>query len=877
LILQVRAGLLFPIILFFGLNNLVAQKQTDRRISYSFENKSLTKILFELSEAHELKFYFDPSEMPTFPLSGTYKETQVYLIIQNLLNGTRLKVIPYKEEGIIIIDKDKLTKESVAAIVENWNSGTFKYPIKDDVKNVAFSFGDKMDRAQEKLSIQINIFDENSLEPLIGAFLINQDLSVGENSDANGQFLFSLPAGTYEFNIEYTGYQKINLSLDLYDKAKIELPIGIQAFLFDEVEVLANSLEQKMESAKAGVEKLSIEELSNIPQVTGDIDILKSIEILPGVTSTTELSQGFNIRGGSTDQNLILLNDGIIFNPTHIVGFISAFNPDVISEANLYKGFVDASLGGRLSGVLDIKTNTKGAAKWTGKGGVGISMMKLSTSGKIGDRANVVLAARGSFNDYLLGQIANVELQRSNANFYDLNANINFDLTENHRLFFNNYLSSDFFEYNDQFGFEWKNHHSGLQLKSNWKNGIYSSLSLNFGQYHSENFTLNSPDAFRFSTGLNYYKALFKVDKELKKDGYLRIGIEYLEIENKEDRLVPEENSTIQGSEIQRNGAANLAPFISISSKLSDKLKFEVGLRMSLLKGLPYASLEPRFSMSYQPERHWSLKASYNRMSQFINQFSNTNNVLPSDIWVLTNEAIRPSLMDQYSIGGVHLNNSKSFEWALDLFYKDFKNLYELDDFAQIILNTELENVLLDAEGKSYGIEAQIKKKKGKWQGSLAYTYSRSFRKVVDDNIVINRGEYFPAAFDIPHQLNILAVYKWLPVVSFNFAYIFRSGPPTTAPNASFIQDGFLVPLYSERNGERIGYYSRLDFSVNLDLRKSKDKGFRSSFTLGFYNLLGRNNPTNVFFRRSKLGNIVPFQFSVVGSVVPNFSWNFVF
>ncbi len=876
----VRCVFLFVFFLVLGTLDTAAQKQIDRRISYKFESKPLTKILFELSNTYDLNFYFDPNEMPSFLLTGDYDDEQVYRVVQDLLNGTKLKVLPYKQKGIVIIDRDRVNLESIEALIENWENGTHSYSVKSTVKTMSLSLGNPLEAELRDLNLQIRIIDELTKEPLVGAVLTNEDLSIGESTDGEGYLGLSLASGRHELVIDYTGYQKVMLQLELYESASFDIEMSTQIYSFDEVVVRANSLEEKMEGSKAGLEVLSMQELSFLPQVTGDVDLLKSIEILPGVTSTTELSQGFNIRGGSTDQNLIILNDGIIFNPTHIVGFISAFNPDVISEVNLYKGFVDASFGGRLSGVLDIKTNTKSNSdtKWKGKGGLGISMMKLNLEGNPSPSFAVNLAARGSFNDYLLRQIANVELQNSNASFYDLNANANIKLSKKHRLFFNNYLSSDYFEYNDQFGYEWKNHHSGMQLKSDLGSGFYSNISLNYGQYDSENFTLNRPDAFRFSTGLNYYKGIFKLDKKLNKEGYVRIGVEYLNIENEEDRLEPEKNSTILGKKIQRNGAVNWAPFASLSTKMSDKMNVELGLRLSLLEGYSeYTFLEPRVSMSFHPSPQWNFKASYNRMSQFINQFSNTNNVLPSDIWVSSNTNIQPSVMNQYSIGAVHLSKEKTFEWNLDFFYKEFENLYEVDDFAQIILNEELENVLLDAEGISYGIEALVKKKKGKWQGSLAYTYSRAFRRVIDEEVRINNGDFFPASFDIPHQLNVLAVYKWLPVASFNFAYIFRTGSPTTAPTESFIQDGFIVPLYSDRNGERISYYSRLDFSINLDLRKSTKKGFRNSFALGFYNLLGRNNPTNVFFRRSTLGNIVPFQFSVVGAVVPNFSWNFIF
>jgi len=879
--LKIRSTLFLWAFLFCAYSNLSAQKQTDRIISLEFENKTLIKVLYDLSEEYNLKFYFEIDDLPLYLLSGKFNDEQVYTVLQELINGTNLVIAPHEDQGILLLDRKKVTRPYINDLVKRWDSGLLKYPTNDKPKTLSYTFGGPSTTGPEKVKITVHIYDEVSRQPLIGGAISNADLSITDLSNTEGNVTLSIAKGAHTLYIDYIGYQQVILNLSIYEDANVDIPVSLQSFQMDEIEIVANSAQQKLENTKAGLEKMNMEALNLLPQVTGDVDLLKSLEILPGVTSTSELSQGFNIRGGSTDQNLILLDDGIIFNPTHIVGFVSAFNPDVIQEANLYKGYVDASFGGRASGVLDVKTDTETNDKFSGKGGVGLSMTKLSLSSRVSDKVQLKVAGRGSFNDYILQNIANVEIRNSNANFYDLNANVRYKINENNLLLFTNYLSSDFFEYNDEFGYEWRNYHSGLQLKTDWKHGFYSKLSLNVGNYKSENFVLNQSDAFRFLTGINYNKVLGTVDKKLGADGYARIGIEYLGISNDEEKLKPEGVSTITEKTLDRNGLTNIAPFVSYSSSLLKNLKIESGLRFSFLylenSTENYFGVEPRVSLNYNIKESFSIKTSYNRMSQFINQFSNTNGALPSDIWVLANQNIQPTVLDQYSFGAIHINSTSTYEYGVDLFYKDFKNLYELTDFTQIIINENLEDDLLDAVGHSYGAEFLFKKLKGKWQGSLAYTYSRSFRKVVDEKETINQGEFYPANYDIPHQINALLVYQWLPMVSFNVAYTYRSGAPATAPNASFFQDGFLVPLYSDRNKERIDYYSRLDMSLNLDLRKSRKEGLKSSFHFGLYNMLGRNNPTNVFFRRSSLGNIMPFQFSVVGSVIPNLSWNFVF
>lgn len=891
----------------FSLQNIFAQRAIDKRISTSFENQPLTKILFDLEASHGLKFNFIPEDMPAFPLTATFEDEQVFNIMQSLLNGTNLICLPYGEKIIVVLNKDKASKEYLESIVNAWQNDQYKYPVNDEPKYLTHQFGNKT-ASLRKINFNLKVVESNEKEPLIGAIIRNASRTIGEATDVKGNLKLQLDSGDYELILSYTGYQETILQLSIYEDANLNIEMDVQTYLFDAVEVVANSNEQKLSSAIAGLETLDVKSLDNIPQAMGEVDVLKSLEIIPGVSSTTELSQGFNVRGGSTDQNLVLLDDGIIFNPTHIVGFISAFNPDVISEASLYKGYVDASFGGRVSGILKLKSEIEDQEDWSGKGGIGTSMLKLSGKGPVGEKLDVQFAARGSFNDYLLRSIANVELQRSNANFYDLNANARILINKNHKLYFNSYLSDDFFEYNDEFGFKWRNTTAGLRLNSSWGGNIYSNLSITYGTYESENIVLNRPDAFNFQTGLSYTKAVLSINKKWDEAGLVKIGCSYLTFNNDADRLSPQGDSNVTNTSIQRNGSLNISPFASISNRLGEKLNFELGLRLASMqpsgpseifeyendviteqqivgsfqldgidKDGAQLVLEPRASINFQPQADWALKASYIRMSQNVLQLTATNAALPSDIWIQTNRYLKPSISDQISLGALKFTKNKKFEFSVDLFYKQFSQLYELKDFASIILNSRIETELLESKGRSYGLEVLLKKNKGKWKGLLAYTYSRSFRQTVDARESINGGAEFPAAFDIPHQLNVLAMYQILPVVSFNFAYIFRSGVPTTIPTSTFIQDGFLVPLYSDRNQQRIPYYSRFDFSVNLDLRKAKKQGFRSSFNLGFYNLLGRKNPTSVFFRRSSIGNITPFQFSVVGAVIPNISWNFIF
>jgi len=896
------------LLLIFFLSPLKAQNKVDKIISFSFENKPLIRVLYDLSEFHGVSFYFYEDDLPSYSLSGDFVDQPISKIVQTLINGTQLLTFPDKLGGMVIMQESNVNRQTVDELVQKWNTGQISYPVKNEAKRIQLSFGNGTDnQVSTQHVLKVSIKEEGSGNPLVGALLASKDFTVAESTNEKGYCSISLESGSHELEVSYTGFQSLIIELDIFKDANCELLLSVQSFLMDEIEIVANASEQRVGDLEAGKEVVSLEKLQNIPQLIGEADIIKSLEFLPGVSSTTELSQGFNVRGGGTDQNLILFDEGIIFNPTHIVGFISAFNPDVLGEATLYKGYVDASEGGRVAGVLDLKSTKLNADKWKGKGGLGTSLIKLFVEGPVNEKLNLAVGARTSYNDYLLKQIANVELQRSNARFYDLNLHAKYKLNANNTLRFDNYASNDFFEYNDEFGFKWSNAFTGLKLKSYWGNDLYSNISVSAGAYSSENFTVNTPDAFSFQTGLNYLKLKASANKKINTTGILKAGIEYIDYTNHEDKLSPNGNSTIQNQSIQRKGLQSIAPFFSYEQDFLDAFSFEAGLRYSILQskgpGLVYQYineereeenitgfeeingndkagnyniLEPRFTISYQPTDAWSLKSSYSRMSQGLFQLSTTNSALPSDVWVMADRYIKPSLMSQYTFGFVR-NFDDQVGLNIDFFYKDLNQSYELKDFAAVVVNPHLETEVVESEGESYGFELLIDKNKGKWKGSLAYTYSRTFRQSLNSVGSLQKGVTFPAAFDIPHQVNLVASYHWLPVISFNFAYVYRSGRPITAPSSTIFQDGFVIPVYSSRNQERVPYYSRLDVSINMDLRKSKKDGIRSAFNLGFYNLLGRNNPSNVFFRRSAKGNVVPFQFAVIGAVIPNISWNFNF
>ena len=891
----------------FGYISGMSQKAINKEISLQFENKTLAQVLYQVSTAYDIPFYFIPESLPTYTLSGSFENELLFKVFNKLNDGTRLVVIPFQDKGLFIVDRTKVTEDYLKDIYQQWQNGNYKYPFVIDEEEVKYTFGDASSNLQN-VELILNVFDKANQDKIIGAVIRNEDFSISGASDIDGIIKLTLPSGTHNLHLSFTGYQNIKMDLTIYENASLDLPMSFQSVVFDEIEVVANSIKNQVEEVELGKEVISIKKLESIPQALGELDIIKSLEVLPGVSSAGELSVGFNVRGGNIDQSLVLFNDGIIFNPTHIVGFISAFNADLLDNATLYKAYVDPAFGGRGSGVLNLRADASNANALKVKGGLGTSLIKAMVEGPISPKLRFHVGARGSFNDYLLGLVANIEVQNSNANFSDLNLGFSYDLNDNHELLLNAYSSSDLFEYNDEFGFKWKNQHLGLKWKGKWSPKIYSNVSLNYGTYENENFTVNIPEASNLTTGINYLKGNTDLKIDLGNDNNLQLGLEAIQYYNEDEQLLPREESTLVPISNRRPAGQSLASFISWKQNLGSQLSFDLGFRFAAYattgpgniyeysggileeeniesqtfftgkdNQANYGVLEPRAALNFKWTPDLSLKLSYNRMSQNIFQISNTNTILPSATWAFTNRYLKPLIVDQASVGLYKLFDKSKSSLSVDAFYKQFKQNYVLKDFAQIFLNDHIETELVLTKGRSYGLEFLYQKQKGKWTGSVAYTFSRSIRQSVDPSKTINLDEEFPADFDIPHQLNLLASYQWLPVVSVNIAYIYKSGTPTTVPNGTIIQDGIVVPLYSFRNKGTIPHYSRLDLAFTLDLREAKQSGVRNSFTLGFYNLLGRRNPSNIFFRRSALGNIIPFQFAVVGATIPTLSWNFVY
>ncbi|MDF1694894.1 MAG: carboxypeptidase-like regulatory domain-containing protein [Saprospiraceae bacterium] len=895
------------IFLFFMTINLCAQKAIDKKIDATYTNKSITEIFYDLENTHNIKVYFDIQNTPTFRVTRNYKQKQIWSIVSDLLNGTRLKSLSYDDDEIVVIDIDKVTREKIENLVLLWKNGEMDYPKREETIEISRSYGNS-EMNGTSLSYQIQLRDKLTKEPMIGALVYTEDLKLNDVTDENGLCTIQLTPGSYVFSIKYTSYQTILLSIDIFESATEKLEMNPSIYLLDEVEIVANNASIKIEDSKTGVERIDMVKVESIPQALGESDLIKSLEILPGVTSAGEISSGFNVRGGKLDASLVLIDDAIIFNPTHVVGFISAFNSDVVKSATLYKGFVEPEFGNRSSAVLDI-VSKKGGQKWIMKGGLGTSMMKLFVEGPLSNKTTFAASARGSFSDYLLNLVANNEVQNSSANFYDANFTLQHKFSDRTTFSFSSYLSDDYFLYNEDFGFEWQNRFVSFGLNHLWNEKFSSKINVSTGSYKTNQFTINASDAFSYKNGIQYLKVVQNNTFSFGDNSYIKGGIEFIDYKLDPEDLTPNEDlSVIQNVSAQRLSSVSIAPFIGAKVGITSKWSIEGGVRLTTYgsKGPgtiytyqndiatestiidsrqvengerlhTFSLIEPRVSLAYLLNSQWSVKSSFNRISQNAQLVSIANTSIPTDLWIFSNEYILPRIVDQYSLGIFHNSFKRNFSFSIEGFRKTTANDFVLKDFPSIISNENLETEVSESIGRSYGVEFFAEKTSGKLKGSIAYTFSKTRFRTTTDRFPVNFGNWTSSDIDIPHQINLVFSYRLTPTFIFSGGYSYKSGRPFTVPEGTAIIDGFVIPQYSQRNAQRLPSYKRFDLAITLDLRKNSQSGFRNSFTFGLYNLLGNNNVNNVFFRKSVGGNIKGFQLAIIGAVVPSLSWNFVF
>lgn len=773
--------------------------------------------------------------------------------------------------------------------------------------------------SQEKFTLSGTITDFKNNETLIGVHIYIPALDIGTFTNKYGFYSLTLPSGAHQLEISYLGYQDVNEIIILEKDAKYNLSLHENNEELQEVIIKGNSNKINTRSPEMSVNKLSISAIKKMPVVLGEVDILKSILLLPGVTNAGEGASGFNVRGGGADQNLILLDEATIFNSSHVFGFFSVFNPDAVKNLKLYKGGIPARYGGRVSSVLDIYQKDGNSKEFHINGGLGLVSSRILAEGPIvKNKGSFLIGGRASYAHLFLKLS---EDQKDNAAyFYDLNTKLSYKLNENNSLFLSGYFGRDVFKLNKIFMNTYGNSILNLRWSHLYSDKLFANLSLIYSDYYY-GLNLNFV-GFKWDSGIKNYTVKYDFEHYISDKFKLSYGINGIYYEFNPGSISPlSDEFTINPQQLDKKYALSVSPYIDAENQLSSKLTVYYGLRYSMFyrlgtstinwyennnavvfnpemqiyeKGTPiatehyskneviksYNNFEPRFSVSYQLNDDQAIKASYNRMAQYLQLISNTSSPTPLDVWMPSDNYIRPQIADQVALGYFRNFNNGAYSLETEVYYKKVKNRLDYIDGADLIANDAIEQVILNGRMRAYGLEIMLKKNEGKFNGWISYTLSKSEQQTpgrTPEETGINNGQWYNSAYDKMHNLAITSAYILNQRWSFGANFVLQSGQPVSYPNSQYEYLGITVPGYGLRNENRLPAYHHLDISATLSLEKNEKRKWKGEWVFSIYNLYNRQNAASINFRQNAdTGNNEAIRTSIFG-IVPAVSYNFKF
>lgn len=748
--------------------------------------------------------------------------------------------------------------------------------------------------AQQTYTISGKITDAQTGEDLIGATVIVELNNLGTSANTYGFYSLTLPEGKHILEFSFIGYNAINKEINFNKDTKINISLSQSGINIEEVVITAEQRNTNVSSTTMSLEKIDIKKIDKLPVLFGEKDILKTIQLLPGISTASEGSSGFSVRGGSIDQNLILLDEASVYSASHLMGFFSVFNSDALKNMDVYKGGIPAKYGGRASSVLDITMKDGNNRKFAASGGIGLISSRLTVEGPIlKDKMSFVVSGRRSYAD-LIGKASGQLDGDMTLYFYDLNAKINYRINDNNRIFISGYFGQDDFGFGD-IGMNWGNTTATLRWNHLFSGKLFSNTTFIYSNY---SYQFNFTDLGKMSSGIEDFN--FKQDFTwfYNPNHTVKFGLH-----STDHTFNPGKFSTgsdiISDIQIEGKQAIESSVYFSDEAKITDKLSADFGLRLSMFNQIgagwhkiyndnnkatdstyfnkgefmkSYFEYEPRLSLSYQLSDNHSVKASYNRMAQYLHLLSNSTSGQPTDTWIPSSANIKPLIVNQYALGYFRNFLDNSIEFSVETYYKDLQNLTDYEDGTSTFLNSDIEAYILSGEGRSYGAEFYIKKREGKFTGWISYTLSKTENKIEG----INKKDWYSGAMDKTHDISVVASYQLTSRLSVAATFIYYTGNAVTFPSGKYIFNGKQVPYYTERNGYKMPDYHRLD--VNFHLEGKQKRKFKSSWDFSVYNLYNRKNAYSIDFRESETnpGTTEAVKLSLFG-FVPSVTWNFKF
>ena len=911
-------SLILPLMLFSISFSTLAQGE--KTISGEYSNQLFSNFITTLEQNTDYKFFFDPVQTDSLTVTISFSNKTISEVLDEVFRNSVFRYaidanhyvyVTIREPILTELPSNFFSGENLSdSVIQKKENARFEEAEKVKVEKLTI-IGTRGANNKNSATLAGYIRSVKTGEPVIGASVLIEKPLTGVATDGNGYYSLTLPKGTQQLRIRSIGMKSIDRNILLHSDGKLNIEMDEDVLPLKEV-IVQSEKDERVLGLQMGLEKIDIKTMKQIPVALGEVDILKAVLTLPGVQSVGEATVGFNVRGGATDQNLILFNDATIYNPSHLFGFFSAFNADLIKNVELYKSGIPAEYGGRISSVLDISTREGNKRKWSGSGGISPITGRFALEGPIiKDKSSFLIGGRSTYSDWLLKQIPSSNFQNSKASFYDLNLALTHEINSKNNLYISGYISNDRFKLQGDTAYSYSNQAASIKWRHIFTNKLVGTITTTYSGYDYTisssknpvnafdlaytidqlntkadfNYYLSSRHTIGFGTGIIRYK--------LAPGSLQPIGNESLVVPDVLQNEQALESSVYLGdnfevtpqlsvygglrySFFQNRGPRDLFVYQPGSPKdvstIIDTVSFPSGKKVSNSSG-PEIRLSARYSVS----RSTSVKVSYNRLRQYIQMLSNTTAIAPTDIWKLSDPYVKPLIGDQFSVGYYH-SMKKSLEFSLEAYYKIMHNFLDYKGGAELILNHHIETDVLNAEGKAYGIELLVKKTSGKINGWLSYTYSRSLLKTAGetDSETINRGEYYPSNYDKPHAVNVIGNYKFNRRFSMSLNVVYSTGRPITLPVAKYTLEGSSRLLYSDRNQYRIPDYFRSDFSLNIEGNHKIKKLAHSSWSVSVYNLTGRRNAYSVYFT-SENGVVKGYKLSIFGSAIPTITYNFKF
>ncbi len=882
-----------------------AQNIQETLINGKFQKTNMEDFFKTIDKEYNIHFYYKQEWVKSRLINQDFKNTPLIQALNLLFDQQSLTFKFFQNNSVVIYPKASdgktlsgIGEPSIIVIGDPLNQGRYN-----------------------SARLKGKIVDGKNNEPLAGAVVFHPQTGIGTTTNAFGNYELELPTGDHTLQISFMGYEILSQKIKLIESGKADFELFEETHKLDEITITGESA--KASKAQMSMVKVNSRIIKELPVMMGEADIIKSVVMMPGVQSVGEMASGFNVRGGNTDQNLVLMDGAPVFNTSHLFGFFSMINPDAVQDVTLFKGGIPASYGERISSIMEIKLKDGNSENLKLYGGVGLINSRFTLEGPLAKKkkSTFLIGGRTTYSDWIMRQSRNAQFMNSVAHFWDANGTLNLVLGQNNTLKLMGYASNDVFNLNSNSLYNYGNLIGSLNWKAGISKKLLSNLNLSYSKY---DFKLEQKDAdqtendYHLLTGLQYGSLKYILswlpnEKHRINSGFQAIGYKILPGE-----IRPAGSPTnVITEKISSDQSVELGAFIDDDIDLSESTALNVGLRYAHFLNLgpgtvmkydpnqtistttvidsttyssgeiikAYKGFEPRISLKISGNNNSSFRLSYQRIHQFMNQVSNTSVMSPADFWKSSDTYVKPLISDQFAVGLFRTPRKGLYETSVEVYYKNLQNLLEYKDGAVLVMNKHVETDIINAKGYSYGLELFMKKNTGRLNGWVSYTYSRTMRKTDNkfDEDIINAKRYYPSVYDKPHDLSTVLNYQISRRWRFSGNFVLASGRPVTLPEQKYVFDGKQVVYYSDRNKYRMPPYHRMDVSITLDENLRKKRMWKGSWTFSIYNLYGRKNAYSIFYRKdasiqqvNKTTNAI-YKLSVIGVPVPSITYNFKF